>query len=338
MDLDHPHEKIVHRDKKVMVLCATGKIGKNVCTALQESGFKVYGTTRSVRSSKIMAGKGIIPVLCDYTNPDDLKSALQATGCKRVFMITDFFQAAHKSVEREIEQGKRIVDTCIAAGCEQVIYSSVADPEPLLRFPTEGLSLLDSSPLNDDDATFMKSPVKHIIAKPIVERYLLQSHIKGAAVLRPVAFFENLDDKHNWNPLKKGQVKFLTDAKTKFCSTYDIGKAAALMFHHPTDWNRKTLEVVSWEGTLAEVAEALQKVSKTKTTSKLAMPYWVRWLFLNDLHHMCRYFEAGYPKSDASVETFKNFVPTALDAEGWFRFHGYYANGEPIDPANILDG
>jgi nucleoside-diphosphate-sugar epimerase len=32
---------------KVLVLCATGKAGRNVCKALKDAGFEVYGTTRS---------------------------------------------------------------------------------------------------------------------------------------------------------------------------------------------------------------------------------------------------------------------------------------------------
>ena len=31
-------------------------------------------------------------------------------------------------------------------------------------------------------------------------------------------------------------------------------------------------------------------------------------------------------------EAFKQILPDALSAEGWFRFHGRYANGEPIAP------
>lgn len=33
--------------EKVLVLNATGKVGKNACLALKEAGFDVYGTTRS---------------------------------------------------------------------------------------------------------------------------------------------------------------------------------------------------------------------------------------------------------------------------------------------------
>jgi len=51
--------------EKVLVLNATGKVGRNVCRALLESGFEVYGTTRSPHSP--LASQGVKPVVCNYT-------------------------------------------------------------------------------------------------------------------------------------------------------------------------------------------------------------------------------------------------------------------------------
>jgi hypothetical protein len=31
-----------------------------------------------------------------------------------------------------------------------------------------------------------------------------------------------------------------------------------------------------------------------------------------------------------SIDEFKRVVPDALDAQGWFRHHGVYADGTPI--------
>ena len=280
---------------KVLVLCATGKMGKNVCRALVDNGFEVYGTTRNKLGG---VGKNVIPVICDYTKREDLDIALKTTGCKKVFIITDFFLAAKKSVKREIEQGKIMVDACKAAGCEHVIYSSVGDADKI-----------------------QSDKVKHLLAKPVVENYLLESGIKYVTIARPFAFFENLDDPANWNPLKPGKVKFLTEASTKFISTYDVGCAVAVFLKEPETWNNKKVEMTSWEGTLADVAKARENVTGMPTKPELAMPLFFRWLFLNDLHHMCLYFEKGYPGTNADIEAFKKIVPKAFDAVGWFRFH-----------------
>ena len=68
-------------------------------------------------------------------------------------------------------------------------------------------------------------------------------------------------------------------------------------------------------------------VSGDKTTSGLAMPIFIRSLFLSDLHNMCLYFEKeGGFKADINV--FKSIVPTAMTAEDWFRYIGKYSNGK----------
>lgn len=67
------------------------------------------------------------------------------------------------------------------------------------------------------------------------------------SILRPAVFFENFDDAVNFNPLKKGQLKFLTKVTCAFCSTYDIGRMAAVQFKDKAQWLGKTQEVMAWK-------------------------------------------------------------------------------------------
>ena len=217
---------------KVLVLCATGKIGGNSCAALKEAGFDVYGTTRSASSN--LESKGIHAVVCNYSVRADLDRACAETGAKKVFVITDYFKAAKGKSDLEIQQGKDAIDAAKEAKVDHLVFVSVADAE------------------------YFDQKVKHIKTKLVIEEYLKASGVKHS-ILRPVAFFENFDDSASWNPLKKGQLKFLTTTRCKFCSTYDIGRAAAVMFKNPAQWLGKTLDVVSWEGDLAAVAAALEK-------------------------------------------------------------------------------
>jgi uncharacterized protein YbjT (DUF2867 family) len=218
---------------KVLVLCATGKIGRNATTALKEAGFDVYGTTRSANSK--LVSRGITPVVCNYTERGDLDRAFKETGAKKVFVITDYFLAAKGNGDVEIQQGIAAIEAAKAAGVDHLIFISVADAE-----------LLDER-------------CKHIKTKLKIEEYLKASGVKYS-ILRPTAFFENFDDAANWNPLTKGSLKFLTTKRMKFCSTYDIGRAAVVMFKSPAQWLGKTLDVVSWTGDLSEAAAALEKV------------------------------------------------------------------------------
>ena len=287
---------------KVLVLCATGKAGRNVCRALKDAGFQVYGTTRS--NTKKLSDQGVIPVLCDYTSREDLDRALLETGAKKVFVITDYFGAAQSKGALEISHGKYAIDAARSAEVDHLIFMSVADAE------------------------LMNERVKHIKTKVVIEDYLRASGVKYS-ILRPCAFFENFDDPANWNPLKKGRLKFLSEKEIKYCSTYDLGRAAALMLKDPAKWLEKSLDVISWKGDLSQVAAALEKVGGVKVKFGLAMPIFLRKLLLKDLHYMFIYFEDHKgPKGDP--EDFKKVLPDAFNAEDWFRFHGAYSNGERI--------
>ena len=290
--------------EKILVLNATGKVGRNVCRALLEAGFEVYGTTRSAKST--LASQGVTPVVCNYTLRSDLDRAFAQRGARKVFVITDFFGAAKKNPDLEFQQGRDAIDAARAAGIDHLVFMSVADAE------------------------FFDDHVTHLQATLALEKYLRESDAPFS-ILRPCAFFENLDDGANWNPLKKGVVKFLSMQDCKYCATYDIGRAAAIQLKNPEQWMGKTLDVIGWQGDLSQVAAALSKVSGVPVKAKLAMPLFLRRLLLKDLHHMFLYYEVQKgPRG--TPQQFKKILPNALSAEDWFRFHGQYANGERIDP------
>jgi len=286
---------------KVLVLNATGKVGKNVCRALKESGFEVFGTTRSKVDE--LQKFGVQAIVCNYTDPKDLKRALEESGAKKVFSITDYFGAAKSNKNLEVEHGKIAIDAAKLGSVEHFIFVSVVDAE------------------------YFNDHVKHIKSKLEIEEYLRKSGVPYS-ILRPTAFFENLDDPSNWNPLKKGAIKFLSKSRMKFCATYDIGRAAAIMFRQPENWIGRSLDVIGWEGDLSEIGKALEKVGGVPVKVSLAIPIFIRRIFLKDLHNMFLYFEDGGPIGTA--DEFKKVVPNALSAEDWFRFHGYYSNGEKI--------
>lgn len=289
--------------RPVLVLCATGKAGKNISRALKESGFDVYGTTRG--NTEGLARDGVKPIVADYTVRADLDRALAESGAKRVVVITDYWSAAGRSAAREIEQGKTAFAAAKAAGVEHLVFMSVAEGE---GFPPE---------------------CAHIHSKVALERVLHESGLPFS-VVRPSAFFENFDDAANFNPLKRGRLHFLSAGVVPFCAAYDIGRAAALQLERPSEWHGKPLDVIGWKGSLAEAAAALERVSSERVRHGLLMPVWARRLLLPDLHRMCLHFEAGGVK--VTPEEFKRHVPDAMSAEDWFRSHGTYANGEPIVP------
>ena len=167
---------------KVLVLNATGKVGRNTCRALKEAGFVVYGTTRSKNSDLVKLG--VHPVICNYTERSELDRALTETGAKKIFAITDYFAAAKSNPQVEIQHGIAMIDAAKAANIDHFIFVSVVDAE------------------------FFNEHVKHIKTKVVIEDYLRKSEIPNS-ILRPTAYF------NNWNPLKKGAIKFLTTKHVK---------------------------------------------------------------------------------------------------------------------------
>ena len=204
----------------------------------------------------------------------------------------------------EIEQGKMAIDVAKANGVEFLVFLSVADCDKFAE------------------------NVLHIKSKWHIEQYLTKSGLNHA-ILRPVAFFDNLDDPTNYNPLNRGSVKMLTEAHLKWVSCTDIGKAVAVLFKEPKKYNQQVIAAASWEGTGDNLAEALTKASGTKCTFQVGVPKWLQYLFMRDLYNMIVYFEENPGLSkEVSIDKFKQVVPDAQSAEDWFRAKGKWSNGE----------
>ena len=75
----------------------------------------------------------------------------------------------------------------------------------------------------------------------------------------------------------------LTEASLKWCSTYEIGRVAAKHFSDPNQFNGMTTELTTWEGSVHDLASAMEEVTNQKTVGKLAMPKFFRRLFLGCL-------------------------------------------------------
>ena len=64
-------------DKKVLVLCATGKAGKGIVRGLVQRGYEVYGTTRSAKSGAVLEKLGAKPVVANYVVGADVQRIKQ---------------------------------------------------------------------------------------------------------------------------------------------------------------------------------------------------------------------------------------------------------------------
>ncbi len=288
----------------VLVLGATGKQGSYVCDALlAEKKFVVHGMTRDAKSSgaKKLEGKGGFPVEGDVASKESIESALKATKSTYMFIVT-----LMGTKESEISAGKAAIDAAIACSLDFVVFTSVADCDVCY-----------------DNITHFKSKFE-------IENYLKSNTLKYA-ILRPVAFLDNFDDPVNYNPLNRGSAKGLVtaDIKLKMVACKDVGKAAAQMFLDPEKYNGKTITCVSCDASGEEVAAALSSASDEPCKYSIGIPRLILRLFFSDLYRMTVYFEEkGYSCTSDDIAEFLSIVPDALDAEGFFKMKGRWANGE----------
>jgi len=303
------------RNDNILVVGSTGNVGTQVCKQLVEAGFSVFGTTRNPESKKLSA-INVQAVEFQYGDRGSIDAAIAASKAGMVFFIVDFFGAAGGKPEVEVEHGKIIVDACVTAGINHVVFSSVA---------------------NADDCP---DAVKHFHSKEVIENYMREQESLSFSILRPVTFFENLDNPVMYNPLTKGSVKMLWrhDLKVKHVGCADIAKAAVVMFKDPRAWKGKTLDCVSCEVTGDEIASALSQASGVRCTYKVLIPSFIMRLAMRDLYNMVAFFEN--PGYSSSVEEFKAVVPDAQSPLDFFQAKGQWGNGEPFAPledGNLAD-
>ena len=166
----------------------------------------------------------------------------------------------------------------------------------------------------------------------------MEKELKGSAitwsVLRPVAFLENLDDKKNGNPLKKGSLKMLTKSgcSIEYIAAADIGKGSVELLMNPQMYKYQKVDAATCEYTGPELAQILSEVSGTKCKYSISVPRFVLRMFVNNLYHLVTWFETeGYEKTD--IEAFRRMVPDYQDAKDWFAAKGQWDDGEKFKTA-----
>lgn len=290
----------------VLVFLATSRQGSATIDALLASGkFNVAGTTRTGTSPALTA-RGVKVFPFKMGDQSSAEAAIQASGASLVWFTT----LMQSTRAKEAGHGKDIVNACKAnsKAVKHVVFSSVGDA--------------DKAP----------EAVAHFKSKFDIENHLKASGL-DYSILRPVAFFENFDDPVNFNALTPGSIKGLWPASLSvLCvATADIGKAGCVMLSDPAAWKGKTLDCSTEHVDGAKLSAALTQASGIECTYSLSMPPFAIKLFLNDLHHMIKFFtDPGYSCNPAE---FKKVVPDAMGIDAWLAKKGKWgSNGEPFKP------
>ena len=231
---------------KVLVFGSTGRQGgATVDALLLKGGFEVHAIVRNPDggSGQALKARGVLLHKGDFKSRPSMEAAMRDSGATMVFLFTQYHPFKN-SAKAEQAQGISALDAIAAVNADAyVVFASVAAAE--------------------------KAPaaVKHFHSKVAIEAHLKASSIKRWFILRPAAFYENLDDPANGNPLKKGTVKMLGVASTEvpWIACADIGKAAVAAFASPDAWLGKTVTLCGFRYTGTQVAEAMTEVARAPT-------------------------------------------------------------------------
>ncbi|KAK3077820.1 hypothetical protein LTS18_009169, partial [Coniosporium uncinatum] len=162
-----------------------------------------------------------------------------------------------------------------------------------------------------------ETPIPHFQAKYYVERHLREKagEKMGWTILRPVAFFENLEPTFPSKVFMTAMKDTLNGKKMQWVSISDIGFFAAKAFQSPQEWNHKALGLAGDELTFDEMTEVFKQ--------KTGQPLGTTWGFLGqtlmymvaELGHMIKWFgDEGYK---ADVQALRKMNPELLDTGAW---------------------
>src|SRR5512143_2733079 len=102
--------------KTILVLGATGMLGKPVAYALKAAGFQVRIMSRDSRKARKMFDSTFQTILCDPTNPDCLEAAME--GCYGVHIS--------RPTEAEQQVAETVAKAAFRQGVQRITYISGA--------------------------------------------------------------------------------------------------------------------------------------------------------------------------------------------------------------------
>lgn len=217
-------------DPVVLVTGATGTQGGAVARELLTRGQRVRALTRDPDqpAARALQNLGAEVVKGDFNDAASLRRAMD--GVSGVFGVSTW----DRGTDREVVQGKQLIDAAEAAGIGHFVYTSVAGAD------------LDSG-------------LAHFDSKYELEQHLAASGL-DYTILRPVEFMNNW--RWSFADLQNGRYIEPRDlsAHNQWIAASDIGFFVAEAFDHPSEWIGRTVEIAGDEMTLAELRTLFAEV------------------------------------------------------------------------------
>ncbi len=218
--------------KIILVTGATGQQGGAVARQLfKQPSFKVRAMTRDLSkpAARALAQAGAEMFQGNLDDPASVRRAME--GAWGVFSVQNFMESGY---DREIRQGKLLVDAAKSAGVQHFVYTSVVSADKRTGLP-------------------------HFESKWQIEQHLCQSSLSHT-ILRPAFFMQNW---YNYmrEPILHGTLPLPLTPQTTLqqISVEDIGAFAVTAFQNPSKWHNRAIELAAEELTMLRVAELLTR-------------------------------------------------------------------------------
>ena len=253
--------------KLLVVFGATGQQeGSVITTVLNDAElsnqYKLRAITRdpTTPSAQSLAQKGVEVVKADVDDASSLKAAM--SGAHTVFGITVTIYDQHLK-EREVRQGKGLVDAAVAAGVEYLIFSTLPHTGKISNNKYPGFVSFES--------------------KAEVEEYIRGLKIKSA-FFAPGSFMQNFASNMAPNPAGDGtyaMANFVSPQTKLPCidTVDDTGKYIGAILANPDEFEGKVLSASTDTWTFEEIAQVMSKASgRVVKYNQLPLEVWKGFL------------------------------------------------------------
>ncbi|MGC8712861.1 MAG: SDR family oxidoreductase [Leptodesmis sp.] len=278
---------------KVLVVGATGTLGRQVARRALDEGYEVRCLVRSQKKAAFLKEWGAELVTGDLCQPETLKPALE--GVSAVIDAATARATDALSIKEVDWQGNiNLIQAAQAAGIERFIFFSILDAE---KYP--------------------EVPLLEI--KNCVEDYLIQSGL-NYTILRPCGFFQGLIGQYAIPILEGQSIWVMGDTSpTAYMDTQDIARFAVRALSTPES-EKQSFPVV---GPRAWSADEIIKLCE-KLSGREAKITRVPMGVLRGARQVTRFFQWTKNISDrlAFAEVVATGIPLTADMEQTYKSFG----------------
>ncbi|KAH7136110.1 hypothetical protein B0J11DRAFT_519972 [Dendryphion nanum] len=271
--------------RAIIVTGATGKQGGSTIDALLQANadFEILALTRnpsSASAQKLLKKSPRIKLISgNMEAPEEFfKQARKVTQSQiwGVFSVQLAIGDGQNSISEE-RQGKAVIDAALANNVKHFVYSSVDRGGPTVSPQTA-------------------TKVPHFISKHHIEQHLF-AKAKGSdmtyTVLRPVAFFDNLDKTFFGKGFTTAYAVYLTSGKKlQLIASSDIGYFASKSFLNPEadEWRNASLSLAGDELSFVEFKDIFERTTGEKLPMTFHFIARILCYFVKELGEMYKWF------------------------------------------------